>query len=110
MTIERNIIKTGSRYRVLVTRRPTNIFGGFYDTLEDAREARDRIEKENPPARPGRAPTGKTSLTSTQRRHLLFLQGLCQLCGECPPKPGRRSCADCLHIAAFKIAQRRAAA
>lgn len=109
MTVERNIQMVDGRLRVLVTRRPQNIFGGYFKDIEQARVARDRIEAEHPPKPRGGKPSGRHVRTEAERRHARLQMGLCQLCGQCPPKEGRRSCEDCLRVVRIKTAQRRAA-
>jgi len=103
MTAERNIMLIGSRYRVLVTRRPKNVYGGSHATLQSARAARDEIE--------ARVPRGKTLrpcvLERRNTREERRRAGLCIGCGDEPPQPGRSCCGACLEVARIKTAERR---
>ena len=101
MTAERNIMLIGSRYRVLVTRRPRNVYGGSHRTLDAARSARDQIEASVPRGKTSRPRVLVRKNTREERRRA----GLCIGCGDEPPKPRRSCCESCLEVARIKTAE-----
>jgi hypothetical protein len=53
MKVTRNIFLLSGKYRVLITRRPKNIYGGRYESLSEAIMIRDRLEREHTPGKAG---------------------------------------------------------
>jgi hypothetical protein len=84
MLAERNIHLTGGKYRVLITRRPKNLYGGRFADLSAARKVRDELEKTVAPRKPWgiRGHMVEVRRTTQQRRKELRADGLCQVCGD----------------------------
>ncbi len=110
MRLPRNVSLVRGRYRVLITRRPASIFGGYHPTVAEAIAARDRLEATLPPPKPrGYAKGARGPVkTMTQVRADRVAAGLCMYCGDVPPRPARKGCADCLVVMATKMTHRRA--
>jgi hypothetical protein len=103
---DRNIHQHARRFRVLLTRRPKNIYGGRFDTLEEARQVRDELERLHAPSRPGKPASGHRRTVKLLRAERQAA-GQCVSCGECPPAPGLSSCRECLDILNFKRSEKR---
>ena len=95
--VERNIHLTCGKYRVLITRRPKNIYGGRFSDLSEARRVRDELEQTVKPSKPWgiRGRIVETRRTQQQLRAERLSDGMCQVCGYEPPKPGRKACKGC---------------
>ncbi len=108
MTVSRNIHLLGGKYRVLITRRPKNVYGGRFSTLSEAIAARDRIERNLPARKPWACTEIKTARRTVQQlRAERKAAGLCISCGDEPPKSGCVSCQSCLDVLNFKRRERR---
>ena len=101
--IERNIQFIAGSYRVLMTRRPKNVYGGRFATLEEARVRRDGLESLLAARRPwALAPRKAQRRTMADLRAERREAGVCQACGEEQPRPGVWTCDGCLAVAAAK--------
>ena len=96
--IERNIHLTSGKYRVLITRRPKNLYGGRFTDLGAARKVRDELEQSVVPRKPWgiRGHIVEVRRTTQVRRIELRSAGLCQVCGDEPPKADLVTCQSCL--------------
>lgn len=94
---DRNIHLRNGKFRVLLVRRPTNIYGGSHDTLEAARIVRDQLEAQHAKLKPWgiRGHLVQQRRTTQSLRDERLAAGLCQMCGSLPPKPGHKSCQEC---------------
>jgi hypothetical protein len=103
MTIERNIHFVAGKYRVMLTRRPKNIYGGRFTDLNQARRVRDQLEASH-----NKGTTAHRAPRTTPYRTVQFVRqerrqaGLCMYCGECAPRPGQVGCDGCYTTYAFK--------
>jgi hypothetical protein len=102
--VERNIHLTGGKYRVLITRRPKNLYGGRFAELSEAIRVRDELEQTVAPRKPWgiRGRMVEVRRTTQQARMELRAAGLCQICGDEPPKAGCVTCQSCLTWSAEK--------
>lgn len=107
--VDRNIHFTQGMFRVLITRRPKNIYGGRFGTLADAQRKRDALEAAHPKGqikgRRKQGPRRTTQLLRSERR----AAGLCQECGTEAPKQGCVICQPCLTFSASKRRAKREA-
>jgi len=93
----RNIFCCAGKYRVLITRRPKNIYGGRFSKLSDAVRVRNELEKTVAPCKPWQnTPRLKVRRTQTTLRLERRAAGLCQSCGTEPPKSGCVTCQGCM--------------
>jgi hypothetical protein len=101
---DRNILFVRGRFRVAFTRRPNLIYGGAFKTIEEARIRRDQLEITLPtPCKPwDKTPKLPQRRTVQDLRSERQARGLCQTCGDCPPKAGKLSCQECISIAVEK--------
>lgn len=95
--VDRNIHFISNKYRVLITRRPKNLYGGRFSEISDARRKRDELENTIPKHKPW----GKTLRRKIRRTQQDFRMerrgaGLCQSCGDEPPKRGCVTCQGCM--------------
>jgi hypothetical protein len=110
--IERNINRQGDAFVVNITRRQGmgNYTRRGFATLPEAREHRDAMEAQHPPAPSGfqPRPNGPMALGKAQyqklRRARMHAAGLCPACGgENPPVPVKRTlCRECREVQALK--------
>lgn len=100
MNPDRNIHIVRGQFRVSFTRRPRIIWGGDFRTVEAARTRRDQMEPTLPAPRKPWAATPKLAKRRTVQdlRSERRAAGLCQSCGDCPPKSGCLSCQQCISI------------
>ena len=95
--VDRNIHLCAGKYRVLITRRPKNIYGGRFRLLADAKRARDVLEAQYRRLTPWEnTPRVKVRRTQTTLRMERRAAGLCQSCGTEPPKAGCVTCQGCM--------------
>ena len=95
--VERNIHLTGGKYRVLITRRPKNLYGGRFLKLSEARCVRDALEKTVAPRKPWDSTPRKTVRRTQQMLRMeRRAAGVCQSCGDEPPKAGCVTCQGCM--------------
>lgn len=102
--VERNIHRICGKYRVLITRRPQNLYGGRHPTLSEARRVRDELEKSVAARKPWGIVVRKVEVrkTTQSKRMERRAAGLCQECGDEPPKAGCVICQSCLTWSAAK--------
>ena len=101
---DRNIYRRGAGdFRVVLTRNGRNVYGGRFPTIEQARERRTELEREQAPAKPW-GYTGKIPQRHSiqQKRAARRADGLCIICGDDAPAPGLASCRGCLDVRNFK--------
>ncbi len=96
--VDRNIHLTAGKYRVLITRRPKNLYGGRFTDLNAAIKVRDELEQTVAPRKPWgiRGHIVEVRRTTQQRRMELRAAGMCQVCGSEPPKSDCVTCQSCL--------------
>ena len=95
--VERNIHLTGGKYRVLITRRPKNLYGGRFAELSEAIRVRDELEQTVAPRKPWECTPRKAVRRTVQvLRMERRAAGLCQSCGDEPPKAGCVTCQGCM--------------
>jgi hypothetical protein len=102
-SVERNIHRRKGGFRVMLTRRGIgSVYGGLFQTIEEARTVRDELEKKHPPGKPwdNTARVAKRR-TVQQRRMERRAAGMCQECGEEPPAPGILACRSCRDVNNF---------
>lgn len=102
--LDRNIKFTVGKYRVLLTRRPKNVYGGRFGTIEEARIVRDSLEKIHPHGQKG---VKKVFVRRTVKALRMERRAnrMCQACGSEAPDSGLVTCRQCLD---FSSAKRRA--
>jgi hypothetical protein len=95
--VDRNIHLVAGKYRVLITRRPKNIYGGRFETLAEAVAVRDQLQQQHAPRKPWgiRGHIVECRRTTQSLRDERLAAGLCQMCGENPPKTGLKACSEC---------------
>lgn len=95
--IERNIYRYRGQIRVSVTRRP-NILVRRCKSIEEARSLRDEFEKQFPALKPWGVAIRKVAKRRTQQQLRMErrAKGVCQVCGDKPPKQDRVTCQECL--------------
>jgi len=95
--VERNIHLTCGKYRVLITRRPKNLYGGRFSDLSAARKVRDELEQTVAPRKPWEnTPRKAVRRTQQMLRMERRAAGVCQSCGDEPPKAGCVTCQGCM--------------
>jgi len=108
MNVERNIRIEGNRFKVMLTRRPSNIYVGRFDTLELARSARDEAEERNS----ARRPWGVRIKLVEKRRTVQQLykerrsSGLCIYCAKPNDRMPLVGCSGCAAFNRMKRAAR----
>lgn len=95
--VDRNIHLCSGKYRVLITRRPKNIYGGRFIKLDDAKRARDVLEAQYNRKTPWEnTPRKAVRRTQQMLRMERRAAGLCQSCGTEPPKKDCVTCQGCM--------------